>query len=102
MIESTIDNLMGETTTGKVYIHCGEIHEIFTADLVSYASYDSLLQQIQAKIDDALFKMVGNDKQEVVTSIVNLKSDIETAKSCGMESKKSLNCELPYSEWLYI
>ena len=107
VIESTIDNLLEGTTTGnkeytREYILPEKIDEIFTADLVSYASYDSFLQEIQTKIDDALLKLAqGNDKQEVVTSIVSLKSTIDAAKSCGMENKRRINDELPYSEWLY-
>ena len=103
VIKATINTLLGPSVSiPKVYIESEKITEIFTAEVISYTSYNSIIEQLKSKFNSMIIQLVQRNQQEMVTSITSMQSTLDVAKSSGEERNRVLNYELPYSEWLYI
>ena len=85
VIEATINTLLGPSVAiPKVYID------------------NSIIEQLKSKFNSMIIQLVQSNQQEMVTSITSMQSTLDLAKSSSEERNRVLNCELPYSEWLYI
>ena len=62
VIEATVNTLLGPSAAiPKVYIESEKITEIFTAEVISYTSYNSIIEQIKSKFDSMIIQLVQSN-----------------------------------------
>ena len=104
VLEFPMDRVLGSpsSSTTKIYVKDSKIKEIFTADIVSFLSFDDCLQEIESKVDETLQNLgTSKNTEQAISSILGLRSSVQKAKSYGLQNKRAINYELPYSQWLY-
>ena len=97
--------------SSRVYVEPEKITEIFTAEVISYTSYDQIIKELKAKVDLTIVQLIQSNQEQsnqeqsnqeqVLAFITSMQSMLGVAKSCGKQRRRVLNYELPYSEWLY-
>ena len=101
VIESSIHTVLGTRSSSRVYVSPDRINEIFMADIISFNSFHNCIDDIQLKVDKTLQNLTSGNKEQTFSSVWNLKSTIQQAKSSAFNNKRSIKYELPYSDWLY-
>ena len=97
--------------SSRVYVEPEKITEIFTAEVISYTSYDQIIKELKAKVDLTIVQLIQSNQEQsnqeqsnqeqVLAFITSMQSMLGVAESCGKQRRRVLNYELPYSEWLY-
>ena len=103
VLELSMDRVLGSSSlsTNKIYVDSSKIKEIFMPEIISFLSFDDCLEDIQTKVDETLQNLTAENREQAIHSIWRLKSSVQKAKCSGLQNKRSINYELPYSEWLY-
>ena len=108
VVDATIDTLLGLSgaNSSRVYVEPEKITEIFTAEVISYTSYDQIITELKAKVDSTIVQLIQSNQEQsnqeqMLALITSMQSTLGVAESCGKQRRRVLNCELPYSEWLY-